>query len=142
IAIVTSILYLAPAPTVRSPLSLHDALPISVGLIGAQIASACMKTARRRLPVFRKFTGKARLAVLRRARTTLTEGLGRRVQSPQRFTTCRLTPLPSSVALAGSYPRVPDVRPNWLTKGGRWSKALITPRLACVLASQREPPSN
>src|SRR5207248_9990020 len=84
IAIVTSILYLAPAPTVRSPLSLHDALPISVGLIGAQIASACMKTARRRLPVFRKFTGKARLAVLRRARTTLTEGLGRRVQSPQR----------------------------------------------------------
>ena len=36
---------------------------------------------------------------------------------PQRFTTCRLTCLPSRLALAGSYPRVPEGRSNWLTKG-------------------------
>jgi hypothetical protein len=60
---------------------------------------------------------------------------------PHRFTTCRLTCLPSRLALAGSYPRVPEGRSNWLTKGGRWSRALLTPRLNCVLASQPEPPS-
>src|SRR5438105_12169909 len=59
----------------------------------------------------------------------------------QRFTTCRLTCLPSRLALAGSYPRVPEVRSNWLTKGGRWSRALFIPRLNCVLGSQPERPS-
>src|SRR5580693_3800676 len=54
---------------------------------------------------------------------------------PHRFTTCRLTCLPSRLELAGSYPR------GWLTKGGRWSRALFIPRLHCVLASQPEPPS-
>jgi hypothetical protein len=38
---------------------------------------------------------------------------------PQRFTTCRLTCLPSRLALAGSYPKMPEVRSNWLTKGGQ-----------------------
>src|ERR1700676_282998 len=60
---------------------------------------------------------------------------------PQRFTTCRLTCRPSRLALAESYPRVPEGRSNWLTKGGRWSRALLIPRLNCVLASQPEPPS-
>src|ERR1700675_3379029 len=60
---------------------------------------------------------------------------------PQRFTTCRLTCLPKRLALAGSYPKMPEVRSNWLTKGGRWSRALLIPRLNCVWASQPEPPS-
>src|SRR6266478_1441574 len=60
---------------------------------------------------------------------------------PHRFTTCRLTCLPSRLALAGSYPRVPVGRSNRLTKEGRWSRALFIPRLNCVLASQPDPPS-
>src|SRR5579863_3082974 len=66
---------------------------------------------------------------------------GSQAHCHQRFTTCRLTCLPSRLALAGSYPKVPEVRSNWLTKGGRWSRALLIPRLNCVWASQPEPPS-
>src|ERR1700757_500586 len=65
-------------------------------------------------------------------RTTLLMG-SNRVHRPQRFTSCRLTALPSSVALAGSYPKVPEGRSSWLTNGARWSKTLIIPRLDSVL---------
>ena len=60
---------------------------------------------------------------------------------PHLFTNSRPTCLPSRLALAGSYPKVPEVRSNWLTKGGRWSQTLIIPRLDRVLASQPELPS-
>src|SRR5579863_1103830 len=43
---------------------------------------------------------------------------GSQAHCHQRFTTCRLTCLPKRLALAGSYPKVPEVRSNWLTKGG------------------------
>src|SRR5713101_2153545 len=49
---------------------------------------------------------------------------GSQAHCPQRFTTCRLTCLPSTLALAGSYPKVPEVSSNWLTK---WGGAQIGP---------------
>src|SRR6266404_7704882 len=48
---------------------------------------------------------------------------------PQRFTTCRLTCLPSRLALAGSYPKVPEVRSNWLTKGGALIESVVDPEI-------------
>jgi len=53
-----------------------------------------------------------------RASQTMCRIDSKQAHCPQRFTTCRLTCLPSRLALAGSYPRVPEVRSNWLTKGG------------------------
>src|SRR5450631_704828 len=76
-----------------------------------------------------------------RASQTMDRIDSKQAHCPHRFTTCRLTCLPSRLALAGSYPRVPEVSSNWLTKGGRWSRALLIPRLNCALASQPEPPS-
>ncbi len=48
---------------------------------------------------------------------------------PHRFTTCRLTCLPSRLALAGSYPKVPEVRSNWLTKGGALIESVVDPEI-------------
>src|SRR2546421_11702189 len=76
-----------------------------------------------------------------RAPQTMGQIDSKQAHCPQRFTTCRLTCRPSRLALAGSYPKVPEVRSDWLTKGGRWSRALLIPRLNCALASQPEPPS-
>ena len=48
---------------------------------------------------------------------------------PQRITTCRLTCLPSRLALAGSYPRVPEGRSNRLTRGGALVECVVYPKI-------------